>query len=268
VKLSQSGRGAYVLRGRRLVGHVSTADILKKISGALMAGAASPRGQALQRGRGHSSQGAAAGDRRFKRAAEADRSSIAPAYLAWPTPSRSLDPAIEAYRKCIDIAPEYHKAFNNVGELYRRKGLLDYAAMVFKMATEIEPRSRITLHLGITYFEIGMDSQPGRFTKAVALDPNDYGTRRARAGPVTQKNTRAPSTRSRSSMRPIPSMRDPPRPAPASRCSPPPRPAQGRRPPATPGETRRVALEERRETQDQMVDPAIPPDRMTHLPEE
>ncbi|HZE96933.1 MAG TPA: PTS sugar transporter subunit IIA [Planctomycetota bacterium] len=34
VKLSQSGaRGAYVLRGRRLVGHVSTADILKKISG-------------------------------------------------------------------------------------------------------------------------------------------------------------------------------------------------------------------------------------------
>ena len=87
-----------------------------------------------------------------------------------------LDPAIEAYRKCIDIAPEYHKAFNNVGELYRRKGLLDYAAMVFKMATEIEPKiSHYFYNLGITYFEIGMYKQAEEaFSKAVALDGNDY----------------------------------------------------------------------------------------------
>jgi len=87
-----------------------------------------------------------------------------------------LDPAIEAYRKCIDIAPDYHKAFNNVGELYRRKGLLDYAAMVFKMATEIEPKiSHYFYNLGITYFEIGMYPQSEEaFAKAFELDPNDY----------------------------------------------------------------------------------------------
>jgi tetratricopeptide (TPR) repeat protein len=87
-----------------------------------------------------------------------------------------LDPAIEAYRKCIDIAPQYHKAFNNVGELYRRKGLLDYAAMVFKMATEIDAGiSHYFYNLGITYFEMGMYSQAAdAFSNAVRLDPNDY----------------------------------------------------------------------------------------------
>jgi tetratricopeptide (TPR) repeat protein len=48
--------------------------------------------------------------------------------------------------------------------------------MVFKMATEIEPKiSHYFYNLGITYFEIGMYSQAEEaFTRAVTLDGNDY----------------------------------------------------------------------------------------------
>src|SRR4030095_2245216 len=49
-------------------------------------------------------------------------------------------------------------------------------AMVFKMATEIDPKiSHYFYNLGITYFEIGMYSQAeAAFASAVALDGNDY----------------------------------------------------------------------------------------------
>ena len=65
---------------------------------------------------------------------------------------------------------------NNVGELYLRKGLLDYASVVFKMATEAAPEiTHYFYNLGITYSEIGMRKQA---EKALAdgweRDPGDF----------------------------------------------------------------------------------------------
>jgi tetratricopeptide (TPR) repeat protein len=72
--------------------------------------------------------------------------------------------------------PAGDKAYNNIGELYRRKGLLDYAAMVFKMATEIDAtHAHYFYNLGITYFEIGMLAQAEQaFLRAAELDPDDF----------------------------------------------------------------------------------------------
>jgi tetratricopeptide (TPR) repeat protein len=87
-----------------------------------------------------------------------------------------VDAAIENYRKCIDINGSYHKAFNNIGELYRRKGQLDYAVMVFKMATEMEgAEPHYFYNLGLAYGDVGMHQQSeGSLRKAHEMSPAEF----------------------------------------------------------------------------------------------
>jgi hypothetical protein len=109
----------------------------------------------------------------FKRAADADPK----LYRAWAylgmayAQQGQLDPAIEAYRSA-STSPRVPKAFNNVGGSAAAREH-STTAMVFKMATEIQPRSRTTSTTSASPVEIRMSNDRG-LHHAVALDGNDY----------------------------------------------------------------------------------------------
>ncbi|NNM15057.1 MAG: tetratricopeptide repeat protein, partial [Bacteroidia bacterium] len=83
--------------------------------------------------------------------------------------------AVEEFKKCVEIHPQYFEAYFGLGEAYNKKG--DYAKAVeyYQKVLEIKPTYRSGLNnLGNAYLRAGnMDKAIETFNKAISLHP-DY----------------------------------------------------------------------------------------------
>jgi Flp pilus assembly protein TadD len=86
--------------------------------------------------------------------------------------------AIERLQKAIDIHPEYHEAYNNLGVYQLRSGNLAEATAAFEKAAEIEPDDpMIQKNLGHTLLMAGSPEKAiASLTVAARFDPADART--------------------------------------------------------------------------------------------
>jgi len=85
-----------------------------------------------------------------------------------------LDEAIFAYKKAIDINPNYHGSFHNLGDIYQQKGKLHEAVASYRKAIEVNPDFAWSHHnLGDTLLrQEKLDEAAAAYRKALEIDPN------------------------------------------------------------------------------------------------
>jgi Flp pilus assembly protein TadD len=83
------------------------------------------------------------------------------------------DKAMEELRQVVSLAPNLSAPHNNLGILYKRKGLLDQAIEEYKQAVRLKPDyAEAHNNLGIAYREKGMFKEAERaYREAVRLEP-------------------------------------------------------------------------------------------------
>jgi len=82
--------------------------------------------------------------------------------------------AIQAYRKVIEIDPNYIEAYNNLGIIYQEMGDLESALKTYQRAIEINPKYEKGLNnIGILLHLRGEDEKAlEAFNKVLAINPN------------------------------------------------------------------------------------------------
>ena len=82
--------------------------------------------------------------------------------------------AIIAYKKAIEINPDFAEAYSNLGISYAKKGYFDQAIVACKKAIEINPKSaEAYCNLGFVYAEKGNFPQAIReYEKALQINPD------------------------------------------------------------------------------------------------
>ncbi len=63
-----------------------------------------------------------------------------------------LDSALEEYHRAIAVYPEFVAAYNNIGEIFTRKGESEKAITAYLEALKIEKHYRVLLNLGVEHF--------------------------------------------------------------------------------------------------------------------
>jgi len=86
-----------------------------------------------------------------------------------------LDEAIAAYRKAIQIDPNYANAHNNLGFELCKQGKLDEAIAAHRKAIQIDPNNAIFYNgLGFDLNKQGkLDEEIAAYRKAIQIDPNN-----------------------------------------------------------------------------------------------
>ncbi len=92
---------------------------------------------------------------------------------------KNYEQAIAAYQKAINIKPDYHEAWNNLGIVYAT-GLKDYeqAHFCYQQALSIHPDDGDVFY-NIAYTYSLQQQKPNALhylQKAIALNPNEYKT--------------------------------------------------------------------------------------------
>ena len=84
-----------------------------------------------------------------------------------------LELSIEAYKKALEIKPEYAEAYSNMGITLREQGKLEYAEWAYKRALSLKPNLASTHNnLGVTFGEQGKsDKAIKSFKDAIELNP-------------------------------------------------------------------------------------------------
>jgi len=88
---------------------------------------------------------------------------------------REYDNAILYYQKSIDIESNYIVAYNNMGNVYSKKGNTDKAIKIYQKVIEIDPNNVSAYsNIGAVYAAKGnYDKAIDRYQKAILLDPNN-----------------------------------------------------------------------------------------------
>jgi tetratricopeptide (TPR) repeat protein len=87
---------------------------------------------------------------------------------------KMYDEAISAYKKTIEINPEYVKAHNDLGVAYYRKKIYDEAIAAYKKAVEINPEYVTAYYnLGLAYYygKKMYDEAISAYKKAIEINP-------------------------------------------------------------------------------------------------
>jgi Flp pilus assembly protein TadD len=87
--------------------------------------------------------------------------------------------AIAHLKKAVSIYPQYSKAYNNLGLIYREMGRLPEAETAFLKAVEINPRNQIAQrNLGYLYIAMNHPERAvGPLSEAERLEPADAGAK-------------------------------------------------------------------------------------------
>ena len=85
-----------------------------------------------------------------------------------------LDEAIEAYRKAISIKPDYVEVFGNMGNALRKQGKLEEAVETYKKALAIRPNyAEAYYNMGNTLADQGKSEEAIKaYIKALSIKPN------------------------------------------------------------------------------------------------
>ncbi|OCR01901.1 glycosyl transferase family 2 [Oscillatoriales cyanobacterium USR001] len=85
-----------------------------------------------------------------------------------------VNEAIAAYKKAIEINPNYFGTYHNLGDIYQQKNNLDEAVIFYEKAIKINPSFAWSHHnLGDTFFrQQKLDEAAVAYRKAIELDPN------------------------------------------------------------------------------------------------
>lgn len=91
---------------------------------------------------------------------------------------RSED-AIAAYRRAVEISPEYGAAYNNLAEVLRKAGRLEEAAAAYRKSLALRPSASIHAELGVVLRKLGKNEEAeSEFRSALALDSDNRKARR------------------------------------------------------------------------------------------
>ena len=87
----------------------------------------------------------------------------------------NLDDARRALEAAVEIAPDYGKAHNALGNVLRRLGEMDLALDAFRAAARLDPRSaEPSYNLGITHLDLAQIPEAiDAFRAAAAVAPRD-----------------------------------------------------------------------------------------------
>ncbi|MGE5655405.1 MAG: tetratricopeptide repeat protein [Actinomycetota bacterium] len=85
-----------------------------------------------------------------------------------------LEEAIAAYRQAIEINPNYHGTFHNLGDIYQQKGKLEEAVTSYRKAIELKPDYAWSHHnLGDALLrQEKLEEAAAAYRKALDIDPN------------------------------------------------------------------------------------------------
>lgn len=90
------------------------------------------------------------------------------------TALNQFDTAQEAYRKAVELDPDYPEARLRMGNNAVQLGNLREALLLYEEEEEVAPSSALYVRMGRTYAELGVaDSARMAYEKAVALDSNN-----------------------------------------------------------------------------------------------
>ncbi len=87
----------------------------------------------------------------------------------------NLDEAIRQYRKALHLKPSYPKAYCNLGEIFRNQGNLDEAVIQYRKALRLEPDFAIAHNnMGVALAAQGKLNEAIRhYHQAIQIDPNN-----------------------------------------------------------------------------------------------
>ncbi|MHC4640890.1 MAG: tetratricopeptide repeat protein [Planctomycetota bacterium] len=87
----------------------------------------------------------------------------------------NLDEAIRQYRKALDLKPNYAKAYCNLGEAFRNQGNLGEAVLQYRKALHLKPKFAIAHHnLGVALSAQGkLNEAVSHYRQAIQINPND-----------------------------------------------------------------------------------------------
>ena len=97
-----------------------------------------------------------------------------PEYRSW------VEKGMNSYQKAIQLYPEYHDAYGELGLGFFRMGQLDKAIEYYKLSIKHKPNnSKVYSNMGIIYFQRGeLDKAQEVYEKAVKIDPRFVDARR------------------------------------------------------------------------------------------
>jgi tetratricopeptide (TPR) repeat protein len=86
-----------------------------------------------------------------------------------------VDKALEHYRICVDLRPDYLEPYSNMGNIYLGRGLYDKAIEQYRQAIKLKPDyADAHYNMGIAYYSQGaLDKAIEHYTAATAVSPND-----------------------------------------------------------------------------------------------
>jgi len=83
-----------------------------------------------------------------------------------------LDAALKEYRRAISVHPEFVAAYNNIGEIYARRGESEKAISSYLEALKINKHYRVLLNLGVEHFNRNNYAQALEyFTESLSREP-------------------------------------------------------------------------------------------------
>jgi tetratricopeptide (TPR) repeat protein len=84
----------------------------------------------------------------------------------------NTDEALGEYRRAISAYPEFVAAYNNIGEIYARKGDSEKAICSYMEALKIDKHHRVLLNLGVEHFNRKNYTNALKyFTESIAREP-------------------------------------------------------------------------------------------------
>ena len=84
-----------------------------------------------------------------------------------------LDTALNEYRRAIDVYPQFVAAYNNIGEIFTRRGDSENAISSYLEALKIDKHYRVLLNLGVEHFNRNNYPQALKyFTESIAREPD------------------------------------------------------------------------------------------------
>lgn len=91
----------------------------------------------------------------------------------YDTDEATVEQAIEAYEKSLEVDPDYFPAVVNLGNLYFEKGRYDKARELYRKADRLSPNShKVLFNLGNLHDELGLfDQALDYFKQAIAVFP-------------------------------------------------------------------------------------------------
>jgi tetratricopeptide (TPR) repeat protein len=84
----------------------------------------------------------------------------------------NTDEALGEYRRAISVYPDFVAAYNNIGEIYARKGDSEKAISSYLEALKIDKHHRVLLNLGVEHFNRkNYENALKYFTESIAREP-------------------------------------------------------------------------------------------------